>query len=250
MQVMPNGVEGLVGMVRNWTFTLFFCMSELWGDVVLGLLFWGLANDTTTLADAPTLYPLFGLGANIAQALAGSVLKLFCGVGHDVSAFGTEIQSLMVVVLGFSVATLALHTYIHSRHVAARRAAAAAAVAAAAQKRVAAGLNMQQQDPAARSGFSTQASSSGSASGVSSTGGSTASAGSIDVVGPGEAGQVEGGADGQDAEQPLRRKRIGRKKSKGPKPSVMDIFRVLAASVPIRCLAVMSLAQVNVCAYM
>jgi hypothetical protein len=80
-------------MVRNWTFTLFFCMSELWGDVCLGLLFWGLANDTTTLADAPTLYPLFGLGANVAQALAGSVLKVGrsmrspaedeCWVGRD-----------------------------------------------------------------------------------------------------------------------------------------------------------------------
>ncbi|EFJ49850.1 hypothetical protein VOLCADRAFT_89266 [Volvox carteri f. nagariensis] len=72
---LPLGLDGAVGMIRNWTFTLFFCMSELWGDVCLGLLFWGLANDTTSLADAPTLYPLFGLGANVAQALAGFVLK-------------------------------------------------------------------------------------------------------------------------------------------------------------------------------
>lgn len=73
---VPLGLDGAVGMVRNWTFTLFFCMSELWGDVCLGLLFWGLANDTTSLADAPTLYPLFGLGANVAQALAGFALKV------------------------------------------------------------------------------------------------------------------------------------------------------------------------------
>jgi hypothetical protein len=73
---LPLGLGGLVGMIRNWTFTAFFCMSELWGDVCLGLLFWGLANDTTSLADAPTLYPLFGLGANVAQALAGFVLKV------------------------------------------------------------------------------------------------------------------------------------------------------------------------------
>lgn len=73
---LPLGLDGAVGMIRNWTFTLFFCMSELWGDVCLGLLFWGLANDTTNLADAPTLYPLFGLGANVAQALAGFVLKV------------------------------------------------------------------------------------------------------------------------------------------------------------------------------
>ena len=63
-------------MIRNWIFTLFFCMSELWGDVCLGVLFWGLANDTTSLSDAHTLYPLFGLGANVAQSLAGVVLKV------------------------------------------------------------------------------------------------------------------------------------------------------------------------------
>lgn len=63
-------------MLRNWTYTLFFCMSELWGDVCMGLLFWGLANETTHLTDAPTLYPLFGLGANLAQAMAGLVLKV------------------------------------------------------------------------------------------------------------------------------------------------------------------------------
>jgi AAA family ATP:ADP antiporter len=55
-------------MIRNWLFTLFYCMSELWGDVVLSLLFWGLANETTALKDASLLYPLFGIGANIGQA--------------------------------------------------------------------------------------------------------------------------------------------------------------------------------------
>lgn len=41
VQVVPRGLAGAVGMFRNWTFTLFFCMSELWGDVCMGLLFWG-----------------------------------------------------------------------------------------------------------------------------------------------------------------------------------------------------------------
>jgi AAA family ATP:ADP antiporter len=30
LQVLPQGLAGFVGMLRNWTFTLFFCMSELW----------------------------------------------------------------------------------------------------------------------------------------------------------------------------------------------------------------------------
>eukprot|EP00887_Chlorella_sp_A99_P002570 scaffold6.g2570.t1 len=74
---LPAGLAGAVGMVRNWMFTLFYAVSELWGDVVLSLLFWGLANETTSIEDAPLLYPLFGIGANVAQALAGRVLRVF-----------------------------------------------------------------------------------------------------------------------------------------------------------------------------
>ncbi|KDD74048.1 TLC ATP/ADP transporter, partial [Helicosporidium sp. ATCC 50920] len=69
--LLPVGAAGLVGMLRNWTFSLFFCVSELWGDVCLSLLFWGLANEITALKDAALLYPLLGVGANLAQATAG-----------------------------------------------------------------------------------------------------------------------------------------------------------------------------------
>ena len=64
---MPPGFAGGIGMIRNWLFTVFYVSSELWGDIVLSLLFWGLANETTTLQEAALLYPLFGVGANIGQ---------------------------------------------------------------------------------------------------------------------------------------------------------------------------------------
>ena len=40
LESSPAGLAGAIGMVRNWMFTLFYCTSELWGDVVLSLLFW------------------------------------------------------------------------------------------------------------------------------------------------------------------------------------------------------------------
>lgn len=66
-------------MVRNWSFTLFYCSAELWGDVALSLLFWGLANELTHIDEAPMLYPLFGVGANVGQTLAGKMLSVFSG---------------------------------------------------------------------------------------------------------------------------------------------------------------------------
>lgn len=68
---LPTGLAGFIGMIRNWMFTLFYVSSELWGDIVLSLLFWGLANETTSLYEASLLYPLFGVGANVGQVGGG-----------------------------------------------------------------------------------------------------------------------------------------------------------------------------------
>lgn len=34
------GLHGLLKVVGNWTYSLFFCMAELWGAVVISVLFW------------------------------------------------------------------------------------------------------------------------------------------------------------------------------------------------------------------
>jgi TLC ATP/ADP transporter len=76
------------------------------GDIVLSLLFWGLANDVTSLRDAPILYPLFGLGnvwhspgveisfflpGNLHHALNSYLPRsdAFCfGIGEGLAALG------------------------------------------------------------------------------------------------------------------------------------------------------------------
>jgi AAA family ATP:ADP antiporter len=41
---------GPISILRNWTFCLFYVMAELWGSVVVSLLFWGFANQVTPAA--------------------------------------------------------------------------------------------------------------------------------------------------------------------------------------------------------
>lgn len=105
-------MAGLVGMVRNWTFTAFYCFSELWGDVVLSLLFWGLANETTPMRQAPLLYPLFGVGANIAQVAGGRVLSLLARSAGDAAEYAANLRVLLGLVVGMGVVVMALHTHI------------------------------------------------------------------------------------------------------------------------------------------
>nr|BBG40173.1 hypothetical protein [Parachlorella kessleri] len=116
VQVLPTGLSGMVGMVRNWLFTLFYCASELWGDVMLSLLFWGLANETTSIEDAPLLYPLFGIGANVAQTMAGRVLRILSQTaGGCKDAYTTRVQIIMGLCVTLGLGIMALHRYISKR---------------------------------------------------------------------------------------------------------------------------------------
>lgn len=72
-KVLPLGFKGLIAMFRNWTFTSFYVMSELWSNIILALLFWGFANQVTKLGEAKRFYGLFGIGANLSGVAAGEV---------------------------------------------------------------------------------------------------------------------------------------------------------------------------------
>lgn len=72
-EILPNGFKGLIQMCRFWSFTVFYVMSELWGSIVLSVLFWGFANEVTRVGEARRFYSVFCIGANTAAIFAGQV---------------------------------------------------------------------------------------------------------------------------------------------------------------------------------
>lgn len=76
--MLPEGLKGLVAMIRYWTFTSFYVMSELWSNIILAMLFWGFANQVTRLDEAKRFYGLFGIGANCSGIAAGLASVYFC----------------------------------------------------------------------------------------------------------------------------------------------------------------------------
>ena len=69
--ILPQGFKGLVAMIRYWSFSLFYVMSELWGSVVLSTLFWSLANEITSVSEASRYYALINTAINLAGLFAG-----------------------------------------------------------------------------------------------------------------------------------------------------------------------------------
>jgi len=41
---LPAGFSAPIAILRNWTFAMFYVLAEMWGSVVVSLLFWGFAN--------------------------------------------------------------------------------------------------------------------------------------------------------------------------------------------------------------
>lgn len=106
---LPAGFSGMVAIFRNWTYAIFYVMSELWGSVAISLLFWGFANDITRVAESKRFYAMFGLGANLAMLVSGPTIVFFSDVrsmlpaGVDPWQYSLNYMMLAVIVSGLII---------------------------------------------------------------------------------------------------------------------------------------------------
>jgi AAA family ATP:ADP antiporter len=114
---VPVGLYGLVECIRNWSYALFDIVAELWGSAVLGLLFWGFANDTTKISEAKRFYALFGIGANLSLLVSGpltvrvSNIRRFVPEGVD--AWQISLNYLISFVIIAGLLTMAIYWWIN-----------------------------------------------------------------------------------------------------------------------------------------
>ena len=99
----PKDSAGLIAIIRNWTYSTFYIMAELWGSVAISLLFWGFANDTTKVSESKRFYALFGLGANLAMYPSGFFVKKFAQLRDvlpaNVDAWGVTLNYTLTAVV-------------------------------------------------------------------------------------------------------------------------------------------------------
>lgn len=72
-EVLPLGCRGLIAVFRNWTYTAFYVMAEMWSTMILSVLLWGFANDVTSVKDAKRYYGILGIAINFSGIISGSV---------------------------------------------------------------------------------------------------------------------------------------------------------------------------------
>lgn len=119
--MLPLGFRGFIAMFRNWTYTLYYIMSEMWSTIIMTVLAWGFANDVTSVNDAKRYYGLLGISINLSGIFAGSVATSMSQ--HTFSLhlpFGTNawdqtIFLLTSIIVLVGIICMLLFRYIHAR---------------------------------------------------------------------------------------------------------------------------------------
>ena len=72
-------------LARNFSVSVFYTMSELFGSIFIGMLYWGFMNSTTKVEDAQTTFLFY----NVASAVS-SVLSGLSGLADSWSSISTK----------------------------------------------------------------------------------------------------------------------------------------------------------------
>jgi len=113
---LPAGFSAPLSIIRNWSYAVFYVMAEMWGSVVASLLFWGFANEVTTVDEAKKYYPLFGMGANVALIFSGQYVKWVSRMRENlapgVDPWGLSLKYLMAAIIASGGVLLSAFAYM------------------------------------------------------------------------------------------------------------------------------------------
>lgn len=117
----PN-LHWFVPVIGNWSFSLFYIFSELWGSVFVSMFFWQLANNITKMSEAKRFYALFGIVGNLGLLAAGQLIvqaadyakhQVELGLKTDAESFALNIKVLMTLVTVAGALMLLIYKWIH-----------------------------------------------------------------------------------------------------------------------------------------
>lgn len=119
--ILPVGCKGLVAMFRNWTYTTFYIMSEMWSTTIMTVLFWGFANEVTSVNDAKRFYAIFGVSLNFSGVIAGQVAAIMSRnefnphLPFGTDAWGQSLFLLNSIIILCGIACIGIFRWINKQ---------------------------------------------------------------------------------------------------------------------------------------
>lgn len=83
----------------NWSYVLFYTLSELWPNIFYVLLFWQIANEITSTDEAKRFYTLFSLFGNSSLVIVGLIMMNLASDNNALSYLFTVSDSKILLIM-------------------------------------------------------------------------------------------------------------------------------------------------------
>ncbi len=104
LQKLGTKYSHWIAIYRNWIHSLLFLTAELWGAVVILLMFWGFANDVTNVSEAKRSYNMYIAAGDVAAFSTGPIV---CFIIKKLNIFPYifTVQTLLsiTILIGFVI---------------------------------------------------------------------------------------------------------------------------------------------------
>jgi ATP:ADP antiporter, AAA family len=108
----PN-LQWFIKVIGHWTFASFYIMAELWGSMMLSLLFWQFANQITQTTEAKRFYSMFGMLGNFALPLVTVVMFVFLKLYTNLVPANVSLIPVLCVVILSGLFVMGLYGWIN-----------------------------------------------------------------------------------------------------------------------------------------
>ncbi len=99
----------IIPCLTNWSFTLFYVLSELWGTMAISSLFWQFAYEVTMKNEVKRFFGLYAIVGNIGVVCSGGLLKTLAKMPGD-----AHIYISIGACIAFGIATMIMYWYINA----------------------------------------------------------------------------------------------------------------------------------------
>ncbi len=97
--------------IANWSYVLFYALSELWPNIFYVLLFWQIANEITTTNEAKRFYTLFAFFGNSALIVVGFLMFYLASDNNIIHRLFT-ISDNKIILTQISISMVAISSVI------------------------------------------------------------------------------------------------------------------------------------------
>lgn len=116
LQIVYPSFQWVFPIYGIWSYSLFYVFAELWGTVMMSLLFWEYANEVTNTEEARRFYPFFILLANIGLMAAGSFVGTILSnqAGENLASsdgWYLALQYIILTVIAIGIISMFLYRW-------------------------------------------------------------------------------------------------------------------------------------------